>query len=314
MKLLRELPLGTRVVVRYRIEGGFTDALGNLVARDETTCTVETRRGPVVVAFDAVALAKPVPPPPVRKSRFDELVAKAEAESVDGWDFSWLDGRATEERPSWGYQRLLGARLGGVEAALDLETGGGEVLDGCPSLPPLMIATESWPPNVAKASARLRARGVVVVATDGIPFGDNVFDLVSSRHPVTTDWPGIARVLRPGGTYFSQQVGPASVFELVEFFLGPQPEEARDSRHPDRAVREAEAAGLEVVDLRAESLRTEFFDVGAVVYFLRKVIWMVPGFTVGQFREKLRELHERLEHDGPFVAYTTRFLIEARKP
>ncbi|WP_328444413.1 MULTISPECIES: putative acetyltransferase [unclassified Amycolatopsis] len=68
MKLLRELPIGTRVVVRYRIEGGFTDALGLLVARDESTCTVETRRGPVVVDFDAVALAKPVPPAPVRKS------------------------------------------------------------------------------------------------------------------------------------------------------------------------------------------------------------------------------------------------------
>jgi hypothetical protein len=68
VKLLRDLPLGTRVVVRYRIEGGFTDALGNLVARDETTCTVETRRGPVVVDLAAVTLAKPVPPPPVRKS------------------------------------------------------------------------------------------------------------------------------------------------------------------------------------------------------------------------------------------------------
>ncbi|ADJ43135.1 hypothetical protein AMES_1313 [Amycolatopsis mediterranei S699] len=68
MNLLRELPLGTRVVVRYRIEGGFTDALGDLVARDETTCTVETRRGPVVVTFSSVTLAKPVPPPPVRKS------------------------------------------------------------------------------------------------------------------------------------------------------------------------------------------------------------------------------------------------------
>jgi len=68
LNLLRELPIGTRVVVRYRIEGGFTDALGPLIARDETTCTVETKRGPVVVDFDAVALAKPVPPAPVRKS------------------------------------------------------------------------------------------------------------------------------------------------------------------------------------------------------------------------------------------------------
>lgn len=31
----------------------------------------------------------------------DELVAETEAVSVDGWDFSWLDGRAGEPRPSW---------------------------------------------------------------------------------------------------------------------------------------------------------------------------------------------------------------------
>jgi SAM-dependent methyltransferase len=248
---------------------------------------------------------------------FDDLVAEADAVSVDGWDFSWLDGRATEARPSWGYQRLLGDRLARAEAGLDLETGGGEVLDGCPALPPLMAATESWPPNVAKASTRLRPRGAVVVATSEqppLPFGDAVFDLVSSRHPVTTWWSEIARVLRPGGTYFSQQVGPASVFELVEYFLGPQPPEVRTGRHPDQAVEEASQAGLEVIDLRSESLRTEFFDVGAVVYFLRKVIWMVPGFTVGRYRSRLEELHERIERAGPFVAHTTRFLIEARKP
>lgn len=64
MNVLLDLPLGTRVVVRYRIEGGFTDALGPLRARDATTCTVETKRGLVVVPLDAVVAAKPVPPPP----------------------------------------------------------------------------------------------------------------------------------------------------------------------------------------------------------------------------------------------------------
>ena len=245
---------------------------------------------------------------------FEKLVAEADAVSVEGWDFSWLDGRATEQRPSWGYQRLLGQRLASASAALDLETGGGEVLAGVPSLPRLMVATESWPPNLAKASALLCPRGAVVVAGElPLPFAAGTFDLVSSRHPVTNDWSEIARVLRPDGVYFSQQVGPASVFELVEYFRGPQPSEARNSRHPDHAVAEAEAAGLEVTDLRAESLRTEFFDIGAVIYFLRKVIWMVPGFTVGEYLPRLRALHERIERDGPFVAHTTRFLIEARK-
>ncbi|MGW0662770.1 methyltransferase domain-containing protein [Streptodolium elevatio] len=248
---------------------------------------------------------------------FDHLVAEAESVSVAGWDFSWLDGRATEERPSWGYQRSMGERLAVATAALDVQTGGGEVLAGVPKLPPLAVATESWPPNVAKATRLLHPLGVVVVADEDeppLPFGGDAFDLVVSRHPVTVWWDEIARVLRPGGTYFSQQVGPASVFELVEFFLGPQPEEVRRARHPDDARRDAESAGLEVVDLRAESLRTEFHDIGAVVYFLRKVIWLVPGFTVAQYRDRLRELHDRIEAEGPFVARTTRFLVEARKP
>lgn len=63
-----------------------------------------------------------------------------------------------------------------------------------------------------------------------------------------------------------------------------------------------------------ERLRVEFFDIGAVVYFLRKVIWMVPGFTVEACLPQLRSLHRTIESDGPFVAYSSRFLIEARKP
>ncbi len=248
---------------------------------------------------------------------FEDLVAEAESVPVAGWDFSWLEGRATEQRPSWGYQRSMGDRMATASAALDIQTGGGEVLAGAPKLPRLTAATESWPPNIAKATALLHPLGAVVVADEDkppLPFADDAFDLVVSRHPVTVWWEEIARVLKPGGTYFSQQVGPASVFELVEYFLGPLSAQARRARHPDDARRAAEAAGLQVVDLRAESLPTEFFDVGAVIYFLRKVIWMVPGFTVGKYLDRLRELHDLIERDGPFVAHTTRFLIEARRP
>jgi SAM-dependent methyltransferase len=248
---------------------------------------------------------------------FEALVGEAVAASVEGWDFSWFEGRATEERPSWGYARAMGELLAHASAALDIQTGGGEVLASAPTLPPLTAATEGWPPNVAKATALLHPRGAVVVASPEdapLPFADGAFDLVTSRHPVTTHWSEIARVLRPGGTYFSQQVGPASVFELVEYFLGPLPEDVRNGRHPDRARAAAEAAGLDVVDLRAERLRVEFYDIGAVVHFLRKVIWMVPGFTVDRYRTELRALHERIEAKGPFVAHSARFLIEARKP
>jgi SAM-dependent methyltransferase len=248
---------------------------------------------------------------------FEELLAEGRSVPVEGWDFSWFAGRATEQRPSWGYQRGMGERMARASAALDVQTGGGEVLAGVPKLPPLTVATESWPPNVAKATALLHPLGAAVVADEDeppLPFADDAFDLIVSRHPVTVWWEEIARVLAPGGTYFSQQVGPAGVFELVEYFLGPQPPQVRRKRHPDDARVAAEAAGLQVVDLRSESLRTEFLDVGAVIYFLRKVVWMVPDFTVEKYRDRLRDLHELIERDGPFVARTTRFLIEARKP
>ncbi|MFC4115318.1 class I SAM-dependent methyltransferase [Nonomuraea zeae] len=245
---------------------------------------------------------------------YDDLVQEADTVSVDGWDFSWLDGRATEERPSWGYTRLLGRRMADARAALDIQTGGGEILAGLPVLPPVTVATESWPPNLKLAASRLRPRGAWVVADDEeprLPFGSEVFDLVTSRHPVETWWTEIARVLRPGGTYFSQQVGPWSVAELTDYFYGPHDGSSRD---PGRARQAAESAGLEVVDLRSERLRMEFRDIGAVIYFLRKVIWIVPGFSVARYQDKLRALHDRIEADGPFIAHSSRFLIEARRP
>ncbi len=245
---------------------------------------------------------------------FDELVAEADAVDVSGWDFSWLDGRASEERPSWGYQRLMAERWAAADSALDIQTGGGEVLAGVTTVPRTAAATESWPPNIAKATARLHPRGIVVVADPDeppLPFADAAFELVTSRHPATVWWDEIARVLRRGGRYLSQQVGPRSAFELIEYFLGPQP--APYAREPADAVAAATAAGLEVVELRSERLRMEFRDIGAVVYILREVIWWVPGFTVAEYEPALRRLHAQIERNGPFVAHSSRFLIEARK-
>lgn len=66
---LAQLPLGTRMVVRYRIDGGSTDALGDLSARDSGSCTITTRTGPVTIKYDDIQLAKAVPPPPAPRAR-----------------------------------------------------------------------------------------------------------------------------------------------------------------------------------------------------------------------------------------------------
>ena len=252
-----------------------------------------------------------MPPPPA----FEDLVAEGASVPVEGWDFSWFDGRATEERPPWGYARMMAGRMEAASAALDIQTGGGEVLATVSRPPALLVATEAWPPNLERARRTLRPLPATVVAVveDGdLPFAASSFDLVVSRHPVVTRWSEIARVLRPGGTYLSQQVGAGSVRALTEAMMGPQP--VSDRRRPEKAVDDARRAGLEVVDLRLATCTMEFYDIAAVVHFLRKVVWTVPGFTVGRYGSRLRALHRRIVDEGPFVAHSERFLIEARRP
>lgn len=246
---------------------------------------------------------------------FDDLVAEGDAVPLAGWDFSWFAGRATEERPSWGYSGLLAERMARASVALDVQTGGGEVLARIPHPPGVLVATDSWPPNIELARRNLAPLGasVIAVADDGpLPFADDSFDLVVSRHPVVTPWPEIARVLTPGGTFLSQQIGNNTNVELSEFMMGPLPRERRTAE--ERIATAATAAGLIVRDLRHESLRVEFNDVGAVVHFLRKVLWTVPGFTVNAYREQLARMHRHIERFGPFVAYSRRLLVEAGKP
>jgi SAM-dependent methyltransferase len=241
---------------------------------------------------------------------FDALLAEAESVPLEGWDFSWFEGRATEQRPSWGYADQVADRLTRATGALDVQTGGGEVFAYAvgASTGKRLMATEAWPPNVPIAANTLAPFGGRVVATDGMPFRDATFDLVTSRHPVSTPWAEIARVLRPGGIFLSQQIGAGSNRELSEAMMGPLEPPAR--QRPESA---AEAAGLEVLQVRDERLRAEFYDIAAVAHFLRKVIWTVPGFEIAKYREQLRAVHDEITAKGKFISYARRVLIEARR-
>ena len=226
----------------------------------------------------------------------DDLIAEAMAAPINGWDFSWLDGRATEERPSWRFRERVAERAAHAHALLDVECGDGRLLDSLAQRRALTVGVEDYQPR----AGMVRARG------DALPLRDSSFDLVISRHPVVAHWDEIARVLTHGGTYLAQHVGPRSAAEVGEWFVGPWP--VSDARSPERARLRATQAGLEVVDLRYEELPMAFNDVGAVVYFLRLVVWIVPDFSVDKYRARLHAM------TFPFHATSTRFLIEARKP
>ena len=246
----------------------------------------------------------------------DQLLEEASTAPADTWDFSWLDGRATEVRPSWRYFDSVSERVTTARRLLDIDAGTGNMLADLPDLPPLTVATDSYQPSIQTAGPRLRARGVQVVQTqhdsEALPFVGGTFDLIISRHPVDTWWSEIARVLQPGGDYFAQHVGPHSLRELSEYLMGPLPAGSR--RDPELARQAAEAAGLVVEDLRVERTKVVFYDIGAVVYLLRVAVWTVPDFSVGRYRDALRHLHEHIKATGAFETTSSRFLIDAHRP
>jgi SAM-dependent methyltransferase len=239
---------------------------------------------------------------------YEHLVNQAVGVRIMGWEFSWLDGRALGSDPSWSFPDLARPLLRRVHSLLDLDTGGGELLAELAPLPPHTVAVESWAPNTPVARDRLAPFGVSVVTE--LPGGEEEFDVVLSRHgrlPVED----IARLLRPGGTLLSQQVGSDDLVALNAELGAPPP--YAHIWNAEVAVAQLEAAGLEVEDIREEHPPLIFRDVGAVVYQLRAVPWQVRDFDPVRYDRALRRIDALIRTYGSFTVKAHRFLIRASR-
>lgn len=147
---------------------------------------------------------------------------------IHGWDFSHLDGRYEEEGDlPWDYRDTVMRYLRPDSRLLDLDTGGGEFLLSLGHPHALTAATEAYPPNVALCRETLSPLGIdfrEASAAGSLPFEDGSFDLVINRHGDFSP-AEIARVLKAGGVFVTQQVGAENDRELVEQLL-PHPPRA----------------------------------------------------------------------------------------
>ncbi|MBC3762012.1 class I SAM-dependent methyltransferase [Quadrisphaera oryzae] len=260
---------------------------------------------------------QPGPPGAVEDDDVDVLLADALAAPLSGWDFSWAAGRVHTAPLSWSYEDLAVARLTTAGRVLDVDTGGGELLSSllCRAVLPAadgrrVTATEGWPPNIPVAVSRLGPLGVVVVEApaDHLPLADASVDLVLDRHGRLVAGE-VARVLAPGGSLITQQVGSEDCTDLNEA-LGAAAPRAPGSWTARVAADSLTRAGLVVEDVREERPAMVFDDVGAVVLHLRSVPWQLPGTSVTDHLDTLRRLGAR----GPLEVRTHRFLVTARRP
>ncbi len=237
------------------------------------------------------------------------------AAPVEGWDFGPLSGRVRGSDPSWSYPELARTHIATAGRLLDIDTGGGELLASLRPLPRHTWATEGWPPNIAVARGRLEPLGVTVVPApeqDRLPLPDGSVDVVLNRHgrlAAREVW----RVLRPGGTLLTQQVGSDDCAELNEA-LGAAPAHPAGSWDLRTAREALSAAGLRPVRTEEEHPVLTFHDIGAVVHHLRLVAWQIPDFSPERYDSALRRLHRRISSERRFDVRSHRFLITAERP
>lgn len=189
-------------------------------------------------------------------------------------------------------------------------TGGGEVFaDLCKAYRGRATTTESWHVNVPIAKACLSPLGVEVVRAGSLqlPFQDGAFDLVLNRHE-ELDPAEVGRVLRPGGSVLTRQVGRNDWQELRPSLprmqdFGPLFEEYASG---------FQEAGLTTVSAESRDILVAYRGLEEIVFMLCVAPWTISDFDpLGRDLDALLEFEQRQATKEGIVLTESRFLIEA---
>ncbi|MDD4029261.1 MAG: methyltransferase domain-containing protein [Caldisericia bacterium] len=234
--------------------------------------------------------------------------------SMDGWDFSYIEStKRIQEYPlDWSYRSILMRYLAHAEYALDMGTGGGEFLSSLFLLPPHTYATESYVPNVPIAKKNLSSLNIPVLEVkhnQRLPFESSFFDVIMNRHDYYQP-NEVYRVLKPKGYFITQQVGDQNAIELNRWF---QKKNDGHSWNLNQASSDLKDCCFTLIDTKEAITETRFFDIGAVLFYLKVISWQIPDFNVQENYSRIVELHNKIETEGFFDCSCHRFLIIAQK-
>jgi SAM-dependent methyltransferase len=262
----------------------------------------------------------------VDKALYDYLVAEYNHPVPVVWgDWSYLEGRRVElhtDQP-WSYSDSVVEAMKPAQSVLDMRTGEGEKFAAFirqQSHLMQLYATEGYAPSLAQARQRLAPLGVTVYEAhdERLPLADNQLDLVINRHG-SYDPREVLRVLRTGHRFITQQVGDQTNLRLHEllrtpkelyFYPGVEPKQAWNLAY---AVRELQEVGWQIMEQQEYTFPTRFYDVGAVVYYLKAVPWEVPDFSIERYFDRLVEIHHLIQREGYLDVPFHLFFLVAQK-
>lgn len=245
-----------------------------------------------------------------------EFYLKDSERAFSGWDFSYVvdTGRMVDFPLKWSYTSKVLSKLRNANTFLDMGTGGGEFLSLLHPLPPNSYATEGYEPNLPVAKKRLEPLGVTVVKIEEdniLDFENDFFDLIINRHEEYSV-KEVKRVLKKDAYFITQQVGGRNCIELNKI-LGCNEDFGMNEWNLDYAVLELEKEGLEVIEKDEDFPKLRFFDIGAVVFYLKAVPWQISDFSIDKYYDTLKNLHNIIQEKGYIDIKEHRFFILAKK-
>lgn len=245
-----------------------------------------------------------------REEAFQALQPYIEkARNFSGWAFDF-ENVDLEPRPPWDYEQMAANLLRDAGTALDMGTGGGELLSELATKTNArLVASEEWEVNAPVAARRLHPLGVDVVHCRSmqLPFRHESFDVIINRHE-ELDPATIGELLRPGGQLLTQQIGADNWREVGDFF----PRIVDYSWVFPTYVEKLRESGLDV-QARQHSWRVAYPSLGEIVFMLAITPWHLPGLDLERDLDTLLELERRQTVPEGVALTFSRDLIEARK-
>jgi SAM-dependent methyltransferase len=234
---------------------------------------------------------------------------------LNGWDFSKL--KTISEGVKWDFYKEVTKRCKKTDVLLDIGTGGGEkVLKIADSLQ-FLVGIDLSSGMIETAQSNLNNSNVLNVrfskmSSDDLQFPTGFFDVISSCHaPFYSK--EVAKVLKSGGIFLTQQVSEADKLNVKKAFGRGQSFGEIDGVLKDKYIRDLREVGFSDV---------KSFEYNAIEYYQRPedLIFLlihtptIPNF--GQEKKDFDKLNDFIENNRTVKGIRTnskRFFIIAKK-
>lgn len=233
---------------------------------------------------------------------------------VRGWDFSQI--KFSSEGPRINYCKVVESYLDKSQKLLDIGTGGGEKFLKFALKVKEAIGIDANPKMIETARENLRKSGLPNVKfkicdSEKLKFRDQEFDVVIDRQ-APFNAKEVARVLKPGGVFITQQVSEGDKSNFKEIFQRGQSYGIKPGTLKNRYLRELQKAGMEIIEEKTANTIEYYRSTDDVIFLLANTP-IIPDFDFEREHDKLKQIEERFTTEKGIKTNAERFLIVAKK-